>query len=66
MPVTLTPIITETDMPYPDDYGHDHDHGHGHDHDHDRFYTEHDGTLDVYGDPDGYHDDPDGDDDGPF
>jgi len=35
------------------------------------FYTEADGTLDVYGvpdpdpDPDRYHDDPDGDD-GPF
>ena len=49
-------------------YDHDHDHGHdvplftvtgfG-------FYTEHDDTLDVYGDPDGA-DDPDGDDDGPF
>jgi len=41
-----------------------------HDHDHDPFpgfYTEHDDTLNVYGepDPDGYHDDPDGDD-GPF
>ena len=47
-------------MSFHDDYDHDHDH--------DRFYTEHDGTLDVYGDPDpdGYHDDPDGDDDGPF
>ena len=51
---------------------------HDHDHDHDvplftlcgfGFYTEHDDTLDVYGDPDPdpdrYHDDPDGDD-GPF